>query len=124
MSPGTWVLFLIAVGFGAPARYVVDRLVTDATVGRFPWGTGVVNVSGSFILGFLTGLVLYHGFSNDARLVLGTGFCGAYTTFSTFSYETVRLVERGQSRAAALNVLLSTGTGLAAAAAGLALASL
>jgi CrcB protein len=124
MSLGTWCLFLIAVGVGAPARYVVDRVVTDATGGRFPWGTGLINVSGSFLLGLLTGLVLYHGLSSDARLVLGTGFCGAYTTFSTFTFETVRLAERGQTRAAVLNVVVSTGTGLAAAAAGLALAAL
>ena len=123
MSAGTWVLFLLAVGVGASARYVVDRLVSEAVGGEFHWGTALINVSGSFVLGLLTGLGLYHGFSNDARLVLGTGFCGAYTTFSTFSFETVRLVERGHARTATLNVVLSTGIGLAAATAGLALAA-
>ncbi len=123
MSPGTWLLFVVALAVGAPARYVVDRLVTEATGGRFPWGTALINVSGSFVLGLLTGLGLYHGLSTDARLVLGTGFCGAYTTFSTFTFETVRLAERGQSRAAVLNVVLSTGGALAAAAVGLALAA-
>jgi CrcB protein len=66
---------------------------------------------------------LYHGFPSDARLVLGTGFCGAYTTFSTFTADTLRLVECGRLRAAAVNVMVSTGGGLVAAAAGLALTS-
>jgi CrcB protein len=120
----TWLLFLVAVGVGAPARYVVDRFVSGATGSDFPWGTVVINVSGSFLLGLLTGLGLYHAFPADARLVLGTGFCGAYTTFSTFTFETVRLAETGQVRAALGNIVVSTGGGLVAAAAGIALAGL
>ena len=61
-------------------------------------GTSVINVTGSFVLGVLTGLSLYHAFPADAKLVLGTGFCGAYTTFSTFTFETVRLAETGLTR--------------------------
>jgi len=73
---------------GAPARYVLDAVISQRTRGVFPWGTLVVNVSGSLVLGFLSGLALYHGFPTTAKTVLGTGFLGAYTTFSTFAYET------------------------------------
>ena len=124
MSAGVWPLFLLACAAGAVARYVVDRLVTDAVRRDFPWGTIAINLSGSFVLGLLTGFGLYHGFSSDARLVLGTGFCGGYTTFSTFSFETVRLIETGRVGAAVRNVAVSTGGGLVFAAAGLALATL
>ena len=93
MSPSVWVAFLVAAAVGASARYLLDGFVQDRTDGEFPWGTCVVNVSGSFVLGVITGLALYHGLGVDSKLVLGTGFCGAYTTFSTFTYETVRLAE-------------------------------
>ena len=89
--------------------------------GEFPWGTCVVNISGSFVLGVITGLALYHGLGVDSKLVFGTGFCGAYTTFSTFSYETVRLAEGRLTGAAIRNVAVNTAGGLLAAAAGLAL---
>lgn len=109
---------------GACARYLVDGLVLDRTSGELPAGTFVVNVTGSLLLGFLTGLLLYHAFPATPKTVLGTGFCGAYTTFSTFAYETIRLAEERQM-SAALRVL---GTSLIvpalAAALGLALAAL
>jgi CrcB protein len=124
VSPDVWVAFLVAAAVGAPARYLLDGLVQDRTRGEFPWGTCVVNVSGSFVLGVISGLALYHAFSADAKLVLGTGFCGAYTTFSTFTFETVRLAEAGLTRAAIRNVVVNTGGALVAAGAGLALASL
>jgi CrcB protein len=73
--------------------------------GPFPWGTFVVNVSGSFALGVLTGLALYHAFPEEPRIVLGAGFCGAYTTFSTFGLETVRLLEQDAPAAACRNAL-------------------
>jgi CrcB protein len=91
----------------------------------FPWGTFVVNLSGAFVLGLVTGLGLYHhGLGSVPKAVLGAGFCGAYTTFSTFSYETVRLVEEGALGAAAANLAGSLLLGLLAAAAGLALAAI
>lgn len=111
---------VLAGAFGAVTRYVVDALVEDRVRGRFPWGTVAVNVSGSLVLGAITGLALYHGLGNLPEVVVGAGFCGAYTTFSTFSYETVRLVEEGSVGAAAANALGSTAAGLAAAALGLA----
>ena len=67
-------------------------------------GTLVVNLSGCFVLGLLTGLAIYDGLPGTPKLVLGTGLVGAYTTFSTFSFETVALLEEGQARAAARNV--------------------
>jgi CrcB protein len=109
---------------GAPARYLVD--VAVSRVWRRPWplGTFVVNTTGAFVLGLLTGLATYHGTGTAAKVVLGTGFCGAYTTFSTLWFEVVRLAEEGEHRTATSYVVISTAAGLAAAAAGLALASL
>ncbi len=119
-----WVLVGLAGAIGAPLRYVVDTLVSDRFRGAFPYGTVVVNISGSFGLGLLSGLAIYHGLPGTPRLVIGTGLVGAYTTFSTFSFETVALLEEGQTRLAARNVAVSVVAGAAAAGAGLALASL
>lgn len=108
---------------GAPARYLLDIAISARRGATFPRGTFVVNVSGSLAMGVVTGLALYHGFPVTARAVLGTGFLGAYTTFSTFAFETVRLVEDGAPAAAVANVLGSLFAGAAAAAVGLALAA-
>lgn len=124
MSPAAWVAFIAAGAIAAPVRYLVDGAIGDRTGGVFPWGTFVVNVSGSLMLGFLTGLTLYHAFPAEPRIVLGTGFCGAYTTFSTFTFETLRLVEEGATNEALRNISATLLTGSAAAAAGLALAAL
>jgi len=115
MSPLAWMAFVAAGALGAPLRYLVDIAITERTKGTFPWATFAINVTGSFLLGLLTGLGLHHGLPKTARVVLGTGFCGAYTTFSTFTYETVRLLEEGDPLAAAKN---ATGTLLVAALAG------
>jgi fluoride exporter len=124
MSDTAWLAFLLAAAIGAPARYLVDGLVQDRTDGAFPWGTFVVNVSGCFILGVLTGLALYHDLAPTTRTVLGTGGMGAYTTFSTFTFETVRLAEEGAVNEALRYSAASFLVGLAAAAAGLALTAL
>jgi CrcB protein len=116
-----WIAFLFAAAVGAPARYLLDGWVQDRTGGAFPWGTFVVNFTGCLALGLLTGLGLYHGLSATTRTIVGTGGLGAYTTFSTFTFETVRLAEEGAVEAALLNVGASLVVGLAAAAAGLAL---
>jgi CrcB protein len=115
-----WLAFLAAAGVGAPARYVIDTAIQARSGGVFPWGTLVVNVSGCFVLGVLTGLVMYHGLGGSVKTVLGTGCMGAYTTFSTFTFETVRLAEEGAAGAALRNVAMSVVLGLAAAAVGLA----
>ena len=118
------VLFLLvaAGGFvGAPCRYLLDRAVTRRMNSDLPWGTFVINISGSFFLGFLTGLTLSHHLSDLGKALLGTGFCGAYTTFSTFTFESIRLVEDGRYLKAAGNVSVSVVVGLAAATARLAL---
>jgi fluoride exporter len=123
MSGPAWIAFAIAAAIGAPARYLVEGLVQQRTGGRFPWGTVVVNVSGCFVLGLVTGLGLYHGLSATARTVVGTGGMGAYTTFSTFTVQTIGLIEEGEAGAGLGNVAASILVGLAAAAAGLALAA-
>jgi CrcB protein len=120
----TVALLMLAAAVGAPLRYVVDQAVQHRWPGAFPAGTLTVNVSGSLLLGLLTGLAAHHGLPAPALTILGTGLLGAYTTFSTFSYETVRLLEDGAVAEAALNVAGSLALGLAAAAAGLGLALL
>ncbi|MDA8047758.1 MAG: fluoride efflux transporter CrcB [Actinomycetota bacterium] len=116
---------LVEVGVGglvgAPARFMVDQLVSSRSKGVFPWGTYIINVTGAFVLGLISGLALYQGVGHVPSTVIGTGFCGAYTTFSTFSWETVRLFEEGTPGAAAWNVAGSLVVGLLGAAAGLAL---
>jgi CrcB protein len=124
VSPLAWVAFVAAGAVGAPLRFLVDGFVSDRVEGAFPWGTFVINATGSFALGFLTGLALYHAFPKTPKVILGTGLCGAYTTFSTFTFETVRLAEDGSSSEALRNLLGTLVVGAAAAAAGLALASL
>lgn len=109
----------LAGALGAVCRYLLDAYVAERVESAFPFGTFVVNVTGSFALGLLTGLALYHGLSTTPKVVLGTGFVGAYTTFSTFAYETVRLFEDGSNFEALLNAGASACAGLLAAAAGL-----
>jgi CrcB protein len=109
----TWLLVLAGGAAGAPVRYLVDRAVQSRMRSVLPLGTLVVNVVGCFILGCLVGAA-----SENVRLLLGTGFCGALTTFSTFGYETVRLAEEGETTSAFANVAASLGVGLAAAALG------
>jgi CrcB protein len=116
--------FVVAGAAGSAARYLVDIAITERTKGALPWGTLAINVTGSFLLGVITGLVLDHGFPRTARVVVGVGFCGAYTTFSTFTFETVRLLEEGVSVEALKNVGGTLLAGALAAAAGLALATL
>jgi CrcB protein len=109
-----WVAVGVLGGVGAIARFSVDALVTAHTAGRFPAGTFVVNLSGAVLLGLLAGLAL----KGDALLLAGTALLGSYTTFSTWLFETHRLAEDGQGRAALLNAVASVVLGVAAAALG------
>jgi fluoride exporter len=112
----SWLLVLVGGVVGAPVRYAVDRAVQSRTRSVFPLGTLAVNAAGCLILGCVVGAS-----SENVRLLLGTGFCGSLTTFSTFGYETSRLSSEGANRIALLNVLLSVGVGLGAAALGITL---
>lgn len=114
-----WVALTGATG--AVTRYLVDRAVQRVRDGHWPWGTLVVNVTGCFALGVIWGWVDQHPGDSLLRTVAGTGFCGAYTTFSTFGVETVRLLENERYAAAARYALASLVVGGLAAAAGLAL---
>ncbi|MGH8905900.1 MAG: fluoride efflux transporter FluC [Egibacteraceae bacterium] len=97
------------------ARYVVDAAVSSRARGAFPWSTFVINVTGSLVLGAVAGLAL----GEVPRAVLGTGFLGGYTTFSTWAYQTVRLTEDGARGPALWNAGGSLLAGSAAAAVGL-----
>ena len=81
----------IAGAVGAPARFLIERVIRTRWPADWPWGTFLVNVSGSLALGLVVGIVLAQGVNADARTVVGTGFLGAYTTFSAYAYETVRV---------------------------------
>lgn len=118
----TWLLVaLVAAGaaLGAPLRYLADRAVQARHDTVFPWGTFTVNVLGSFVLGAVAGA--------SSRLdpalaaALGVGFCGALTTYSTFGYETVRLLQVRPRFYAVANVLASVFAGVGAAVVGFAL---
>ncbi|MFC3300264.1 fluoride efflux transporter CrcB [Arthrobacter agilis] len=100
-----------AGGLGSVARFVLDGVIRSRVRTSTPVGTITINVTGSLLLGFLTGLVLAAALSPTWTLVVGTGFLGGYTTFSTASHETVRLLRSGSVRAA-----LASGVGTAVAA--------
>lgn len=111
-------------GVGAAARLVIDGVLRSRIVIAFPLGTTIINVTGSFLLGLVTALALRHGLSPEWRAVLGTGVLGGYTTFSTASFETVRLAQQRRFRAAFMNSFGMLVLALAAAGLGLWLGSL
>ncbi|MEV4971014.1 fluoride efflux transporter CrcB [Streptomyces scopuliridis] len=117
-----WLLVLAGAAIGAPLRFLTDRSVQRRHDTVFPWGTFAVNVVGCLVLGLVTGAVAAGAASSRTQLFLGTGLCGALTTYSTFSYETLRLAEGGAKLYAAANILGSVVAGLGAAFAGVALA--
>ena len=119
----TVVLVLLGGAVGASLRYLTDLLVQSRTGSVLPWGTLVVNVAGSFALGVVGAVVTTAGAPGWLMTLLGTGFCGALTTFSTFGFETVRLLEEGSILEALVNVVASLAAGLAAVTAGWALVS-
>jgi CrcB protein len=115
------IILLVFLGgtIGAPARYLLDRAVQRRHESVFPWGTLAVNLTGCLVLGLLTGAA--QSLPKDLVVFAGTGVCGAFTTFSTFSFETTRLLEEGSLLEAGLNAFVSLLFGVAAAAAGYAL---
>ena len=110
----------LAGALGAVARYLLDGAVGDRTSGLFPFGTLTVNVVGSLVLGAVAGLVLRHGASGTVEAVVGAGFCGGLTTWSTASWEAIRLAEEASLGAAARYTLINLVASLAAGAVGLA----
>jgi len=107
----TALLVFLGAAVGAPLRYLTDRLVQARHDSLFPWGTFSVNLVGCLVLGALTGAALPH----PVLALAGTGFCGALTTYSTFSYETFRLAEQKAYFHAAMNMVVSVAAGLGAA---------
>jgi CrcB protein len=107
------LLLIVGGAVGAPARYLTDLAVQRLHATAFPWGTWTVNVAGSFVLGLVASSA-----PDWVVTLVGTGFCGALTTFSTFGYETVRLSEEGEAAAAVANVAGSIAAALTAAALG------
>lgn len=113
----TVLLIVLGAALGAPLRYLADRAVQGWHDSRFPWGTLVVNVAGSLLLGAVAAVPA----APAVAALVGTGFCGALTTWSTLSYETLRLAREGARFHALANVLVSVVAGLGAAALGHAL---
>ena len=119
-------LLLVMLGSiaGAPLRYVVDREIQTRHERVFPFGTLAINMSGSLALGVLVGAAQSGGVSQLAVDAVGAGVIGSYTTFSTFSWETLRMIEEGSVWQATANVVVSVGGGLASAALGFWVATL
>jgi len=114
MSWAVWIGVALIGGCGALARFGLTLLVADRLHPHLPMGTLVVNVSGAFLLGLLAGGAV----GGNARLILGAGAIGSYTTFSTWMVETQRIEEAGKRRIAVTNIVLSIALGLGAAALG------
>jgi fluoride exporter len=117
------VLVVVGAAVGAPLRYLTDLAVRARTDSIVPWGTLIVNLVGSLVIGLVTGAVAAGAASQSAALLLGTGLCGALTTYSTFTYETLRLTEEGSRVVAVANVVMSVAVGLGAAFAGAGIAT-
>jgi fluoride exporter len=114
MTMMVWVGVMLIGGAGSVLRFTVDGAIASRTPRAFPYGTLVVNLSGSVLLGLIAGLTL----SQDAALLAGTAAVGSYTTFSTWMFETQRLAEDRQMLNLAANVVVSLVAGVIAAALG------
>lgn len=115
MTPLVFVLLAIAGGLGASSRLLLDGIIRSRSRGVLPWGTITINLTGSFLLGLVTGLAAAHLLPGAWQLVAGSGFLGGYTTFSTASFETVRLLQERKRLAALFNGLgtIIAATGVA-----------
>jgi CrcB protein len=111
MSIGLWIAVVAVGGAGAISRFLVDGSLSGRAGSEFPFGTLAINVSGSLILGLLTGLHV----TGDALLIEGTATIGSYTTFSTWMFETHRLAEDGELVLAIANLAVSLLLGFGAA---------
>jgi len=118
----TVAMVLLGGAIGAPMRYLTDLFVQSRHDSVFPWGTFAVNVLGSLILGITAGVVTDLGSPAWVLALVGTGLCGALTTFSTFGFETIRLLEEGSVLTAVSNCVASLMVGLGACAGGFAAA--
>lgn len=109
-------VLLVALGgaLGAASRYLLGGWIQSRLGPDFPWGTFIVNVSGCLLIGAVLGLVERGALPGEARLFLAVGILGGYTTFSTFGYETLKLLEGGETAAALLNAFGQLALGLAA----------
>jgi CrcB protein len=115
-----FVLVCLCGAVGAVARFTIDAAFRRRFATNFPWPTVLINITGSLLLGVLTGLLMHHHTGKDTVLLVGTGFCGGYTTFSTAMFETVRLIQQSAWRLVLANVVATVILTSAAAAVGLA----
>ena len=122
LTPLVVVAVLVAGAVGAVLRYALSRAL-PVRPGHLPGGILIVNVVGSALAGALIALAERAAIDGDLRLVLVTGFCGGLTTFSTWSVETIELIDGGRWRAAVLNVVMTLALGIAAAVGGYLLVS-
>ncbi|OJX70210.1 MAG: chromosome condensation protein CrcB [Micrococcales bacterium 73-13] len=124
MTPLAFLVLALAGGLGAACRLLLDGVVRSRARGALPIGTILINLSGSFLLGLIAGLTAAAALPEEVHLVVGAGFLGGYTTFSTASFETVRLLQERRRLLAALNGLGVLVAATALAGAGLWLGSL
>lgn len=120
MSFTTCVLIMIGGAFGTLARYVVSVLALPISR-ELPWGTIIINITGSFLIGLVGTLTLAHGrypVSENFRMFVMVGFCGGYTTFSSFSLQTLDLIRNGTMGRAAINIAVSVALCIGAVALG------
>ncbi|MEU6860744.1 fluoride efflux transporter CrcB [Glycomyces sp. NPDC046736] len=120
----TWVLVIVGGAAGACLRYLTDRAVQARNTTMFPWGTFCANMIGCLVLGLLAGATAAGAAPDPVQTLVGTGLCGALTTYSTFSYETMRLAQSGARFLAAANALASIAAGLGALVLGLTFAEI
>lgn len=116
-----WLMVIIGAVFGAPLRYLTDRAVQARHTTAFPWGTFSVNMAACAVFGLLTGAVSATAVPSSVQHLIGPGLCATLSTYSTFSFETLRLAETGAKYFAAANALVSLVAGLGTAFLGIAL---
>jgi len=114
----TLLLVMIGAAVGAPSRWLLDQAISSRNARAFPLGTWTINITGSLLLGLIAAASAFGPATLAFVALAGTGFCGGFTTFSTFGFETIRLGEEGSNVEAGLNVVSSLAIGLLAAAAG------